>query len=105
MADIQLRNKQIDLETQKFLKGQDDKFNLEAAKISQGQQKIDLQAAKQDFDAMIQMMKQKQDELNAAFNNLKTMREAMGVDSVVGPDNVKVYAEQVDEIDERQEED
>lgn len=44
MADIQLRNKVIDLDTQKFLKGQDDKFNVDAAKIQQGQQKLDQDA-------------------------------------------------------------
>lgn len=43
MADLQLRNKQIDLDTQKFLKGQDDKFNVDAAKIQQGQEKLDQQ--------------------------------------------------------------
>ena len=38
-----MRNKQIDLDTQKFLKGQDDKFNVDAAKIQQGQEKLDQQ--------------------------------------------------------------
>lgn len=41
MADLELRNKQIDLDTQKFLKGQDDKFNVDAAKIQQGQEKLE----------------------------------------------------------------
>jgi len=41
MADLELRNKVIDLDTQKFLKGQDDKFNVDAAKIQQGQEKLE----------------------------------------------------------------
>jgi hypothetical protein len=41
MADLELRNKQIDLDTQKFLKGQDDKFNVDAANIQQGQEKLE----------------------------------------------------------------
>jgi hypothetical protein len=47
MADIQLRNRIIDLDTQKFLREKDDKYNVDAATIQQNQQKIDLQAQKQ----------------------------------------------------------
>ena len=85
MAQIQLDNKKIDLDTQKFLKGQDDKLNVAAATIDQGQQKIDLQAQKQQFDAMMQTMQQKQQELNDSVDNLKTMKETQGADFVFDP--------------------
>ena len=55
MADIQLRNKQIDLDTQKFLKGQDDKFNVDAAKIQQGQQKLDQDAMNKANDLALKL--------------------------------------------------
>ena len=102
MAQIQLDNKRVDLETQKFIKSQDDKLNVAAATIDQGQQKIDLQAQKQQFDAMMQSMKQQQDELNSAFANLKTMREALGVETVVGPNAVETYSNQVDIVQDEQ---
>lgn len=85
MAQIQLDNKKVDLETQKFIKSQDDKLNVAAATIDQGQQKIDLQAQKQQFDAMMQTMQQKQQELNDSVDNLKTMKETQGADFVFDP--------------------
>jgi hypothetical protein len=98
MAEIQLKNKVIDLDTQKFIKGQDDKFNVDAAKIQQGQQKLDMEASKQEFNAMMQTMQLKNQELNDSINNLKVLREAMGVDSIVGPTNTQAYKDQADAI-------
>lgn len=102
MADIQLKNKIVDLDTQKFLKGQEDKFNIDAAKIQQGQQKLDMDAQKQEFDAMMQTMQLKNQELNDSINNLKVLREAMGVDSIVGPGNTKAYIDQAQIVQSEQ---
>jgi len=70
MADLELRNKVIDLDTQKFLKGQDDKFNVDAAKIQQGQEKLEqgwadleLKAHKMEGDFTLKM-----NEIEARFN-------------------------------------
>jgi hypothetical protein len=104
IAQIQLEQERLRLDAQKFLKGQNDKFNMEAAKISQGQEKIDLAAAKQQFEQMLSLMKQQQQEINDAFNNLKVMREAIGADAVVSEGNTKVYYDQVKRIDVKQEE-
>ena len=41
MQDFELRRMETELDTQKFLKGQDDKLNVAAATIDQNQQKID----------------------------------------------------------------
>jgi hypothetical protein len=98
MAEIQLKNKVIDLDTQKFIKGQDDKFNVDAAKIQQGQQKLDMEASKQEFNAMMQTMQLKNQEMNDSINNLKVLREAMGVDSIVGPTNTQAYKDQADAV-------
>ena len=51
---------------------------------------------------MMKTMQQKQDELNSAFANLKTMREAMGVETVVGPNAVETYSNQVDIVQDEQ---
>ncbi len=45
-AEIQLKTKQLELDAQKFIKGQDDKLNIAAATIDQGQQKIDNENSK-----------------------------------------------------------
>lgn len=99
---VALEREKLQLDAQKFMKGQDDKFNVDAAKITQGQQKLDLQTQKQEFDAMMQAMKQQQQEINDAFTNLKVMREAIGVDAIVGPTNTEAYKEQADTVLDKQ---
>lgn len=44
---VALDREKLQFDVQKFVKGQDDKFNVDAANIQQGQQKLDLQASKQ----------------------------------------------------------
>jgi hypothetical protein len=100
---IALEREKLQLDAQKFVKGQDDKFNVDAAKITQGQQKIDLQAAQQEQKAVMEAMKLQQQQLNDSFTNLKTMLEAMGATSVVSPQAAEVYSEQVEVIDNNQE--
>ena len=80
MAQIQLDTQKIELDTQKFLKGQDDKLNVAAAQIDQGQQKLDLQAEKQQFDQMQAMMKAQaaemaaqQQQINDAVKNIQLL--------------------------------
>lgn len=110
MADIQLRNRQVDLDTQKFIREKDDKYNVDAAKIQQGQvkieqdqQKLDMQYQSDQQKAMLEMMRMQQQELNDSFKNLKTMLDAMGATAVMSPQSAKVYSEQVDIIDDKQE--
>jgi hypothetical protein len=100
---IALEREKLQLDAQKFVKGQDDKFNVDAAKITQGQQKIDLQAAQQEQKAVMEAMKLQQQQLNDSFTNLKTMLEAMGATSVASPQAAEVYSEQVEVIDNNQE--
>jgi len=102
-AKIQLEQAKLQLDAAKFERDKSDKYNVDAATIQQSQQKIDLQAQKQQLDAMIQMQKQQQQEINDSFNNLKTMLEAMGATAVVSPQAAEVYSEQVDIIDDKQE--
>ncbi len=73
-AKLQLEREKIQLETQKFLKGQDDKLNVDAAKINQDQQKIDLQAQKQIDDLALKLTEleqQYQMELNRQLEQNK----------------------------------
>ena len=107
MAKIQLENKQIDLDTQKFLRAGEDKFNVEAAKIDQGQQKldqgqqqIDLKARDAQIGNMLQIQQQQAQELNDMFTNLKTLTEAM--QTFVGPQVVEAGINQATAITDEQ---
>lgn len=64
---INLEREKLQLDAQKFVKGQDDKFNVDAAKIQQGQQQIDLDVMKAINDMAIKIETLEQ----AAQQNLK----------------------------------
>jgi hypothetical protein len=91
---IALKREELQLDVAKFERENSNKFNVEAAKIDQGQQKIDMQAQQQQFDIFLDQQKQQQQEINDAINNLKTLREAMGVDSIVGPGTTGAFINQ-----------
>jgi len=103
MQELQLRDKQLDLDVQKFLKGQDDKFNVDAANISLNLEKQDLAERKQEFDEIIAIAQQQQQEVNDAINNLKTIQEASGQVTIMGPglvDNLKTQSDIVSDAQE-----
>ena len=52
---INLEREKLQLDAQKFMKGQDDKFNLAAAQIDQGQQKIDQATQKMMNDMSLKL--------------------------------------------------
>lgn len=129
LADLQLRQQGQQLDVAKFQREKDDKFNVDAAKITQGQQKIDqdgekmlidarqnqrkieldaqaqaLQAQADNFKMFQAAQEAQQKQLNDAIANLKTLREAMGVDAIVGPTNTEAYINQAEQVTELQEE-
>lgn len=104
MMELQLRDKELNLRQQEFDRAGNAKFNVEAAKIDQGQQKIDLQAQQQQIDNSLKIQAAQQQEINDAINNLKVLREAMGVDAIVGSTNTQAYKDQADIVLEEQKE-
>jgi len=136
VMELQLKDKQLDLDTQKFIRAGQDKFNVEAAKIGQGatkldqsqqsidqkdqqmlidaqqnQDKIDLQAREQvmaeqqqQLDSALKIQQEQREELTAAISDLKTLREAMGVATIVGPHSTEAYVSQAVAVTEIQEE-
>ena len=100
---IALEREKLQLDAAKFQRSGEDKFNVEAAKIDQGQQKIDQDNQKMQIEATFKAQAAQQQEINDAINNLKVMREAMGVDAIVGPTNTQAYKEQADIVLESQE--
>jgi len=93
----------VQLQQQQFEREGNAKFNVEAAKIDQGQQKIDNDAQFKQVQLVMQQQKQQEERFSAMVNDLKVLREAMGVDSIVGPHNTKAYIEQAKNITEEQE--
>jgi len=102
MADIQLRNKQLDLDVAKFERADNSKLNVEGAKLEQNQQEIDLKAQKQEFEEFMAVVKQEQQQMNDAINNLKTIQDASGDVTIMGPGLVDNLREQSDIVSEEQ---
>lgn len=111
MASVQLEQEKIALEREKlqldaakFERAGQAKFNTDLINADQNQQKIDNQAQKDQFDALFKQQQQQQQEINDAINNLKVLRESMGVDAIVGPTNAEAYKEQADIVLNKQNE-
>jgi len=122
VINIELEQQKLQLDSQKFLKGQDDKFNVAAANIDQGQQKIDqtnqqmainAQQAQEkiDSDKQAQEFKQIMEIQQAQLNKLtetisqwKGIREASGADAITGPGIIENFIEQSDIVSEEQDE-
>jgi len=109
IANIQLENRKVDLreqeiqlDTQKFLKGQDDKFNVDAATIQLNAEKQDLAQRKQEFDEFMSIAKQQQQEVNDAISNLKTIQDASGDATIIGPGLIDNMRTQSDIVSDKQ---
>jgi hypothetical protein len=105
---IALEREKLQLDAAKFARAGEAKFNTDLISADQNQQKIDNQAQKDQIDAIQkqneQRFNQQQQQLNDAINNLKVLREAMGVDAIVGPTNTQAYKEQADIVLDKQDE-
>ena len=111
--DVQVKSAQLQLDQQKL--------QLEAGKLQlqqqQHQDKTELEIAKvkemqgnADFTQFMEQQKLQMEQnaailegMNKQANTLKTLREAMGVDAIVGPHNQEAYINQAVAITESQE--
>ena len=107
--ELALKEQEQQLDVAKFQREKDDKFNVDAAKIQQGQQKIDQDQQKidnqtqlQQIQLLMEQQKQQDERFSAMVNDLKTLREAMGVDTIVGPHNTEAYIKQAKDITDEQ---
>ena len=91
---IALEREKLQLDAAKFERAGQAKFNAEIINADQNQQKIDQQSQKDQFDAFLKQQQQQQQEINDSINNLKVLREAMGVAAIVGPTNTQAYKDQ-----------
>lgn len=104
MAETQLKNDQLAFDVQKFIKGQDDKFNVDAANIQINAAKQELAERTQQFNEVITVAKQQQQEVNDAIANLKTIQDASGDVTIVGPGLVNNLKTQSDIVSKEQSE-
>lgn len=91
MGQLQLEQAKIQLDTQKFMREKDDKYNVDAAKISQGQQKLDMDAQKMQFEQLLEMQKAQMNEMQTMANTLKSLKDATGADVIVNPSTAEAY--------------
>ena len=118
---IALEREKLQLDVAKFQREKDDKYNVDVAKINQGQQVIDQKSQQMAINAQqeqeridqtsianqmkmfLDQQAQQNKMINDSFNNLKTMREATGADAIVSPTGVKAYNDQASIVDQLQE--
>ena len=110
VANIQLENRKIDLREQeiqldvaKFQREKDDKFNVDAANIQLNAEKQELAQRKQEFEEFMAIGKAQQQQINDAIANLKTIQDASGDATIVGPgliDNMRVQSDIVSDKQE-----
>ena len=77
----------------------DNKAILAAEKLRMEQREQDMKLQQQMFDQQTKIV----DALNTQADTLNKLREAMGVDTIVGPTNTAAYKEQADIVLETQE--
>lgn len=75
---------------------------IEAEKLAQKQQETALKAQSQQFEQQMSVVQSLVNEISTQAQTLKTLREAMGVDSIVGPDTAEAYAKQAEIVNESQ---
>ncbi len=99
---VALDREKLQFDVQKFVKGQDDKFNVDAAKIEQGQQALDMKAQQQQFEQFMAQQQAQIDELKKQAETWKLIKEAIEPAAVVGPGSVAAFANQSREVIEAQ---
>jgi ABC-type transport system involved in cytochrome bd biosynthesis fused ATPase/permease subunit len=73
------------------MREKDDKYNVDAAKISQGQQELQLKSQQQQFKQMMEMQKAQMEEIKTIANALKSLRDATGADAIINPNTIEAY--------------
>jgi hypothetical protein len=101
----QLKSQELLLkEQEQLLKAQDsaEKRDMEELKIMMMQQAANIEQQQKIIEASVKGQAQVFESLNTQANTLKTLREAMGVDTIVGPHATEAYIQQAETITEQQ---
>lgn len=97
---LQIEAQKVQLDAAKFERDNSDKYNKDLISANQNQQKIDLQAQAQQFDQMMKAMQAQQQQFSQAVNDLKVLREAMGVDAIISGETMEAYNNQAEKVDD-----
>jgi hypothetical protein len=113
IAEAQARTSEVEAKTADTIsriEERDQNFQLKVAKLEQDQEetflKFQNEQVKNDQEERKMIMKaisDQTDQLNKMADTLKTLREAQGVDTIVGPNSVESYINQAELITEKQE--
>lgn len=79
------------------------KMAIEAEKLAQSQQDSFLKAQQQQFDNQQSTVSSMLNEIKIQTEALKTLRDAMGVDTIIGPETTEAYIQQAEIVTETQE--
>lgn len=118
--ELSIKDKEIDLATEKFVLEKNDKLNVDAAKLDQSQQvidqkteqmlitanqnqrKLDNDEQQSQIDNILAVQEQQGKEFNDAVGNLKTLSETM--EKFLGPHIIEAGVNQAVDITEKQKE-
>lgn len=110
-SKVELETQKVKLDMAKFQLEKDDKLDVDAAKIEQGDRALDqkefelqLKERDQEFKNSLAAQQQQVSELTEAINQLKGIREASGADAIVGPGTVQNFKTQSDIVSDEQDE-
>ena len=53
-----------------------------------------------DFDQMMEVQRQQTEQIMQMAETLKIMREAIGADTIIGPENMSAYQNQAQNLDD-----
>jgi hypothetical protein len=106
IAEAEARTKEVEAKTADTVSRIDereDKFQIEVAKLEQKQdeaflkfQKAVSDADRADRQQIIDILQGQAETIKTNAESLKILREAMGVDTIVGPTNTQAYKQQAD---------
>ena len=96
-SKIEDRNKRFELDrsvAEGKADSEEDKNRIALMKVEQQEDLNLMKLEQQDFDQSMQAIQAQIDELSKNAQTLKTLREAMGVEQIVGPHNTDAYIHQ-----------
>ena len=107
IAEAQARTEEVQAKTADTLsriEERQQKFEIEAGKLALKQQEMMMKFQSETENRIITQFNSQYDQIKSMADTLKTLREAMGVDAVIGPGNTQAYKQQVKIVDKEQSE-
>lgn len=107
IARAQLKQEELRIKEQKDLldaQNKAEKLQMDELMLMMKQQQNQIANQQALIEAQVKGQAQVYETLNTQANTLKTLKDALGVDAIVGPSNTEAYINQAETIVEQQEE-